>query len=244
MEYQKEIRRVLIFFMSFIGLFLLSKFALINPGIEILDRELQKNELVLKYGDVGFTQSSDTNSLYWGSVSNENFQDIYHRLNYLINKKVRIKSVKIDLHQGLFAQKKFDGDHLARIIPYYPVDDLLERVLKTGLSYELVINFFKYKLGVPFRSTREINLLLNNFFSKDFNYPYFSRKVKQTLSNDNLGTTHFLWLSLEMLSREGIKIDLIADHSEIQNFPGELKINELLEKIRKIYKNEVYITIK
>ena len=83
--------------------------------------------------------SSDFGRSVRDIVNTENFQDIFYRLSYLVKNKVKITNVTINLHKDLFAQKKFDGVHLDRIIPYYPLQVLLKRIAKTGFSYEICI---------------------------------------------------------------------------------------------------------
>ena len=241
MDKNKEVKKILIFIFSFMGLFLLSKFALITPANRILDSQISRKELSLNFGNIGFTHSSDTASLYWGATSNENFQDIFYRLSYLIENKVKITDVTINLHKDLFAQKKFDGVHLDRVIPYYPLPVLLERVVKTGFSYELTINFLKYKLGIPFRSSREISLILNNLRQRDFKYPYFSRKIRHYDHDDYISNMHYLWLIIEMLIKENVRVTIDTRQSDFDNFPQELKIEDLIAKIQKVHQGEVTI---
>ena len=240
MDLKKELRKLIFFFLSFIGLFGLSKFLIINPGLKSIPVNLGQN-FDLSFGEIGKINNNNPISVFWGSTSNENFQDIYYRLNYLLTEKAPIKSIKIKIHQGLFAQKKFDGKDLNRVLPYYPVVDILERIGETGISYELVINFSKYLLGIPFRSTRELGLLSKNVIQEKSIFPYFSKNIS-IIDGDVSNFTrnsYFFWLIAELAVRENIKYIIEIGNFNKNKFPEEIGIQEQLQKLKKIYKDKV-----
>ena len=240
MRLNTELRKMLIFLISFLGLFLISRFAIISPGIDSIPINKSEKPLSLNYGQLGIVNGENFDELFWSSASNENFQDIYNRLLYLMRKKARIKDVTIYLHPELFAQKVFDGNDLNRLIPYYSTKSLLDRVIRSGISYELVINFLKYKVGVPFRSSREIGLIVNNQFWGKGTIPYFSRRIKvQSKGLNYIENTHFFWQTIDMITRANIALKIA--HRKSKPFPKELKIDELIGKVQKIYKNRVKI---
>jgi len=238
MNFFIEVRKVIIFFSSFIGLFVISKFVLIDTGVNSLIRNNGNRPLELRFGRTGLLLDQDDDSLFWGSVDNENFQDVYYRLSYLIEKKSNIKNVTIQVTPDLFAQKKFGGKGLERVIPYYPISKVFSRVFETGFSYELLINFLKYKLGIPFRSSREISLLLKGRLSTQERLPYFSRKVTHSENpTEYLTNIHYFWVSIEMIIENKIPLTLSLDTSS--KFPQEISINKLFEKSKKLFKDKI-----
>ena len=237
---KSDLRKFIFFCLSFIGLFALTRFSIIDPGLHSIPIRSSK-PLVLNYGEVGIIKGENSVELFWGSVTNENFQDIYHRLNYLFDNKAEIKSVQIHLHEGLFAQRVFDGNGLDRIIPYYPLVELIDRAASTGLSYEFILTFSKYILGIPFRSSREVNLLYKNNVLKKSTLPYFWQRVvdyKKTHIN-YLNNTYYLWLISEMLTNNGTEFILNGERGLSKRLPDEIKFSELIEKLRKIHKNKI-----
>ena len=243
MPLKKELKKFFLFLFSFLGLFLLSKIFIIEPAISTIPVDNGNTEMKIRYGQEGLIMDSSDVSLFWGSVANENFQDIFYRLQFLTNKKSSLNEVEINLHPGLFAHKKFDGAQLDRIIPYYPFFVTLDRVFDTGVTYELFINFSKYYMGVPFRSSREIGLILNNYFQSKNQLPYFSKKVYHFRSGkDNyLANTHYFWLITEMLVDNEVILKYKIDREKIVEFPEQIKIRELLDKVKKIYKDKIDI---
>ena len=208
----KEIRKLSIVVLSFVGLFFITKFSVIDPGTKNIPASFNGSSLNLSYGQRGVLKNNDVASLFWGSVDNENFQDIFYRLKFLVDLQVDMSKVTFYLHSNLFAQRRFNGLSLERVIPYYPNSAIVKRVFETGLSYEFIINFLKYKIGVPFRSTREISVLINNHFKGKERFPYFVKKVGHTDDViDYVGNSHFFLHSIEMLVKKGIPVELVVD---------------------------------
>jgi hypothetical protein len=235
-----EIRKISIFFFSFIGLFIVTKYIIIDPGLKNIPTYHSSDDLKLEYGRVGLLLEQNEFSLFWGSTDNENLQDIFYRLSYLIDKKSKIVGVDILLRPEIFAQKKFSGPHLSRVIPYYPLNEIVKRVFKNGISYEFIINFFKYKVGVPFRSSREIGMIIKNKVQQKNKFPYFGRKVSHISNpNSHIGNVHYLWLIIEKLINNEIPIKL-STRSNF-TFPAEVDISKILLKIKRIYKDKVII---
>lgn len=240
MSRNNEFRKILIFSSSFIGLFLLSKFVLIGPANLSIPINKKGESLNLHYGNTGIVTGDDLPSLYWGSSDKENFQDIFQRVNHLFSRQASIKQVKVSLHPGLFAQQKFDGKSLDRVIPYYSSTAIFDRVFQTGLSYELVLNFLKYKVGVPFRLTREMNILISNRLMDKEKLPYFSKKVSVTNKPvDYISNTQYLWLFLDRLVKSGVSVEIEIYNNSV--FPSEIKIMDLVNKIEVIYKDKIKI---
>ena len=236
-----EIRKISIFFFSFIGLFIVTKYIIIDPGLKNIPTYHASDDLMLEYGREGLLLEQNEFSLFWGSTDNENLQDIFYRLSYLIDNKAKIVGVDILLRPEIFSQKKFSGRHLNRVIPYYPVHKILDRVLKNGISYEFIINFFKYKVGIPFRSSRELGMIIKNKVQHKNIFPYFGRKVSHIPnSNGHIGNVHYLWLIIEKLINNEIPVKL--SRRNIFIYPSEVDMNKILLKIKRIYKDKVIIS--
>ena len=159
-------------------------------------------------------------------------------MKYLVENNVSLKNVSIHLNSELFAQKVFDGTSLDRVIPYYPSTEIFDRVLETGVSYELIINFLKYKLGVPFRLTREMSLLIDSKIGKTPSLPYFSPKVFNNKKAVNYQfNIQYFWMTLELIVQNKIPLTVILAKSN--SFPNEINVNDLLVKADKLFQGKI-----